>query len=412
MSKRQAVKYFIWFLLPLFFTTIAHSRYIDLDYSLALESHTQEKDRILSIFSIGLNNQHRSQKLSTDINLINDQVYDHKSNEDSSLWNGYFDANYNFTNSISWLMNFNASEINLDTSNEQDEFNSQTISTTETGLQYYLGPVIRGDFTVKMLTKIYSYEETPLDALENSFQVSYEYPLDQNSSLSSRYTITDLEYDSSVESINDTDMNIMRITYSKQFSRVLFDLYLENNKIDFVNQDSTSDTEAYGVNVSYQINSRSNLYAALGSNVEHSTSLNTNIIDPQNPLLISGLVTNKQYTLQYDLNEQFYSILIRLYQYDINSISDSQELQGIQEGILVDVNRQINDRSNFNLIMNKTEDEISLNNIESIRGSFNYRLSENSRYRSRMSLSAEDRVENNIREDDVELLFEMTFRVF
>ncbi len=412
MSRFFQNKFLYWAIVVFLFSTSVQGDVVDLDYSLNLESHSQAEDQVFSDFSFEFENQYVSQRFSAEIDLTSDLVYDHESENDSTLWEGAFHTRYNFSHSLYWLLDTELSELNLEGNDDFDEFNSQTLSNTTTGFRYSLDQVMRGNFSVSLLTRLYSYEESTIDATENLFLLAYEYPLDQFSAITTSYSVTEQKYDSLTHSINDADNNIFRIDYYRQFSRLTIGIYAENNDIEFVNQISENSTDAFGLNLNYQINQSSQILLSWGNDVVQSYALNTTIIDPSNPVLISGLVTNKQYSIQYSKNEQFYNMMLQIYQNDIEDISDSGTVTGKQNGAIFNFDRQINEKLDLSLELSQSKDGITDSDEKMVRASIDYLLTANSLHRSEISLISEQEEDNSIREDDVILLYRMVIQVF
>lgn len=386
--------------------------HLDMDYSMKLEHHSDEEDRALSSLIFSIDNNYQSDRLNLDLDLSSDLIYEHKSKEDSSLMRGTVDADYKFNNAISWILDSELSEINRSTSTEFDELNSQTVTNTVTGFVYSLKQGFRGEFNTRLLTRIYTYEDTPLDAQVDSVEISYLYPLNDSSSITSRILLEEQEYDDQAQALNNVENTQFRLDYLKQFSRTTTQTFIEFNDVEYLKQDQENEIEAYGFNVSYQINSRSNISIDFSHDLQQSFLLNSNLAGHLNTVQRSGLVENDRYTMQYDLRTNISNFSIQVYQNNLKDVSALGTINGAQDSFFINYIHQLNEKIDLDLTYEEVKNEINNTDVESGTVSVNYKLSESSVYTTLLSLNVEERDENSNLDDDVEIVFEFRAAVF
>ena len=382
---------------------------LDLDYAIRAEQHTERDDRLLSDFIVTLDDQYVSSQFNIEADLTSNFVYEHRDEEDSVLIDGEILSSYLFNESFSWILDSQFLEINEVAGEDIDELNSQTISVVSTGLIFDYTRGLRGGVITRLLAKRVNYEESPLDADEKALEIAYFYPLNSSSSITTSYIIERQEYDDEVESINDVDTDIIRIDYNKRFSFVTTGIYLELNDIEYLNQDVDEEVEAYGISFNYQINSRSSVLLEYAHDLLQTFSLNTTLVDPQNPVLTSGLVENDRYTLQYSFLTNQIDFRMELYQNDLDDVSDTGSSSGKQEGIIVEHTQYLTEKLDFGISYEALKNEVNDTDTSLTALSLRYQISESTNYSTFTSLNVEDRDDDSEQEDDVELLFE--FRV-
>jgi len=383
---------------------------LDLDYALRMEQHTEQDDRLLSDFAVTLDDQYVSSRFNIETDLTTNFVYEHRDDEDNILLDGDILSSYLFNNSFSWVLETQFLEINEVAGEDIDELNSQTVSVISTGLVFDYTRGLRGGVITRLLTKKVDYEESPLDADEQALEIAYFYPLNSSSSITASYIIERQEYDDSNESINDVDTDLIRIDYQKQFSFVTTAIYLELNDIEYLNQDTDEEVEAYGVNFNYQINSRSAVTLEYAHDLLQTFALNTTLVDPQNPVLTSGLVENDRYTIQYSFLTNQDDFRIELYQNDLDDVSDTGTSSGKQEGLIIEYTRYLTEKLDVGFSYEELQNEVDDTDTSFSTLSVNYQITESASYATSTSLNVEDWDEDSAQEDDVELVLEL--RVF
>jgi len=408
MYKRQYYLPIVPFICALSFcSNLQAAIEMDLDYALRMEQHTERDDRLLSDFIVTLDDQYVSSQFNVEADLTTNFVYEHRDEEDSTLLEGEVASEYLFNESFSWILESQFTEINEVSGQDLDELNSQTVSVVSTGLVFDYTRGLRGGIITRLLTKKVMYEESPLDADEQTFEISYFYPFNSSSSLTTSYIIERQEYDDTDESINDVETDLIRIDYRKQFSFVITELYFELNDIEYLNQDTDEEVEAYGISFSYQINSRSLVAIEYSHDLLQTFSLNTTLVDPQNPVLTSGLVENDRYAVHYNFLTNRVDFRFELYRNELDDVSDSGTSTGNQEGLIIEYTQYLTEKLDFGFSYEELENEIDGADTNFATVSLRYQISESANYSTFTSLNVEDWDEDSDQEDDVELLFEV-----
>lgn len=381
---------------------------LDLTYQLNIEEHSDQEDRIISDFGLHYVDEYQSRRLNFQADVSANNIFEHESNDSATLWEGSFKADLVLIDSLFFVLDSEITEINQTATEDLDVLNTQTVFITKTGFQVTKGNLIRGDLSVGLFRKFYEYEKSPLDAYEDLLEIGYAYPLDSNSSMSAKYSLENQRYDVDYQSYNNADNKRLRLSYTKQFSRMLLDIYIENNSIEYRNLEESYSADAYGFRINYQVNSISNLTLYIGKDVQQSYSLNTNLIDPQNPVLASGLVVNTNQSLTYQRNTSGYSLIVQINRNDITDVSNSGDLDGVQNGLQVDFVQHLN--KNFDLGINKykSRDENTGGETDISRLSLAYTISRTNSLHSLVRLIFEEGEENEINQDDNALMFTTT----
>ena len=393
-----------------FYTNLQAAVELDLEYALTMEQHTEQEDRLLSDLMVVLDDQYVSSQFKIEADLTSNFVYEHRGEEDNVLLDGEILSSYLFNKSFSWVLESQFLEINEVAGEDIDELNSQTVSVISTGLVFDYTRGLRGGVITRLLAKKVNYEESPLDADERSLEIAYFYPLNSSSSITTSYIIERQEYDDKNESINDVDTDLIRIDYSKRFSFVTTELYLEYNDIEYLNQDTDEEVDAYGINFSYQINSRSSVALEYAHDLLQTFSLNSTLVDPQNPVLTSGLVENDRYTVRYSFLTNRSDFRLELYQNDLEDVSDIGTSTGKQEGVIIEHTQYLTEKLDVGFSYEELQNEIDDTDTSFSTLSLNYQITESASYSTSTSLNVEDWDEDSGQEDDVELVLEL--RVF
>lgn len=411
MSSPKSVKSgFIGFLFLFISSSLNASPNLLLNYSLQAEAHDSEDDLIYSNLEINLSDDYNSSRLSANYDLTTDLFYEHLDNDDNIQWEGSLNTSYNFLKPLSLYVDLYLTEIGISGSNEIDQLNSQTFTTLITGIEYVLDTPIMGEFTVNLFSQVYVYEESPLDGKEDTIEFLYRYPLSSTSDLSTSYSRIDQQYDSEAESLNEAIIDRFRIEYEKRFSQLTLNILIDQNSIDYSNVQFEEDTDGYGLEISYRLNTRSTLLLSISSQVQQTFNINENLLLPQIPILEPGLVENDTITLQYDYQTAFNSLLLRYYQTDIRNLTelDSEQL----EGGLVEFSQVINEKLSANLGYEQLKNYQNNNQLDLITANLSYRIAESRRTFSSISFQVEEGEENNISRDDSIIEFIFTGRIY
>lgn len=387
---------------------------VSLGYSINAQAHDAEDevDEVLYGLNLGLSDSYSSSQFLASYDVSSEFFYEQKREDDNIQLNGTISSEYKFTRSFSWLFDSNLSEINTLNNNEFNQLDTQTLAITTTGLRYILDGQFKGELSFEALTNIYSYEESPLDARENLFRVSYRRPLSPISDLTTSYSVLEQMYDDASEVINDAENETLRIEYQTRLSRYTYDLFWENNKIEYVNQPLNDDIEGYGIGARYDINSRSSISANYENDVQQAFSINTALIDPQNPIITSGLVENKRYSIQYSHFRNIRSLSLTVYQNDIRNIASTLNSSERQKGVQLTYRQTITEKLSVDLAHTQLESEINTNDFDLTSASLNY-LVNRSRYTNGvLSIIIEEGENNNIDDDDVIIQFNLTGVLF
>lgn len=387
---------------------------VSLGYSINAETHdaADEVDEILYGLSLGLSDNYSSSQFLASYDISSDFLYEQKREDDNIQLNGTISSEYKFTRSFSWLFDSNLSEINTLNNNQFNQLDTQTLVIATTGFRYLLDGQFKGDLSFEALTNIYSYEESPLDARENLFRVSYIRPLSPNSDLTTSYSVLEQTYDDASEVINDAENETLRIEYQTRLSRYTYDLFWENNKIEYVNQPLSDDIDGYGIGARYDINSRSSISVDYENIVQQAFNINTVLIDPQNPIITSGLVENKRYSIQYSHIRSIRSLSLAVYQNDIRNIASTLNSSERQKGVQFTYRQAITEKLSVDLAHTQLESEINTNDFELTSTSLNYLVSRSRYTNSVLSLIVEEGENNNIDDDDVIIQFSLTGIIF
>lgn len=398
---------------PFFALTIEAGTLLNLDYSLEFEQHNNnEDDSLWSDLSFKLKDDYNSNSFNAVMDLTADLVYEHKRNVNNDLWRGVLLSNYKFNNAFSWLLNVELTELNTGSLGEFDDLNSQTVTNLSTGLEFKIINGIRGEFTSTLLATAYSYEDSPLDANESSFGVSYVYPFNISSNLTATILFVEQKYVDPDESINDVDNKQFRLEYDKQFSRVTFGLFVEKNEIEYLNQQLNNSLDAYGFSINYPINSRSILSFEVGNEIQQTYSINANLIDPQNPILTSGLVENERYSIQYHYTTNFNDLVLQAYQNDIQNISLIGSNLGLQEGFLLNYSHNINDKLFMEISYDQIKNEISDSESKLSTALLNYQINQSRQISTAISVIVEDGETDGVNANDAIVKFIFKANIF
>lgn len=384
---------------------------VALDYRFQAEAHDNQEDRVYSIIEFGLADNYASSRLIMDYDITSGLIYEHQEGVDNIQWNGTLASNYKFTPSLSWVLDIDVTEINLEDNTEIDLINSQTFTTTSTGLEYSVDRSIRGSLVIGVFTRLYTYEDSPLDGDENTFELIYTYPFNSTSSLITSASRIDQQYDEPSESINDAINDRLRIGYQKRFSRLSFDIFIDQNSIDYSNRHYQEDIEGYGLGIDYQVNSRSSLSLDLGKQIEQVFSVNENLIDPQNSLLTSGLVENQSASVQYDYRSNFNTFSMLVYQNDIKYVDETAD-DDLLKGSLINYLHNFNTKVSLGINYEQYENGNGSNDYELSTYSLIYQINKTHRTTSSISLIVEEGTENEINNDDNIIQFNFTGKIY
>ncbi len=383
---------------------------LSLGYTLQVESHKNEDDQVYSDFEVQLVDDYASNRLSANYDLTYDYIYEHLGNDNNTQWDGFLTSSYNFTRSLSLNLDLGFTEISSPDSTEITELNSQTFSTLSSGLEYVLEASIRGSFNISIFTHIYKYDESILDGRENIFEMSYVYPLNPTTDITARYSLIDQKYDEDQQSLDDAIIDRLGIEYQKRYSQLIIDVFIEQNRIDYSRQIFADDIEGYGIDISYDLNSYTRLVLSTSNRVEQAFSTNGNNLDPQNPILESGLVENDTTSLQYEYQTDYNRLLLRIYQTEIRNVTqhESEKL----EGAYFNFSREVNEKVTVALSHDKSENQQSGNQFELTAASINYLISETRKTSSAISLRLEEGEENDISRDDSIIQYVFTGQIY
>ena len=385
-----------------------------LGYSVNAQAHDSEDEDDVFLYglALGLSDDYYSSQLVASYDISSVYLYEQKREDDNLLLNGVISSEYKFTHSFSWLLNTDLSEINTLNNNDFDQLDTQTLAITTTGFRYTLEAQIKGDLTIEALTNIYYYEESPLDARENLYRVSYLRPLSSTSELTTSYSTLRSMYDDSLQEINDTKSEILRVDYQTRLSRYTYDLFWEPNRIEYVNQPIDVDIAGYGIGVRYDINTRSSINVEYGKLIQQAFVINAVIIDPQNPVLTSGLVVNKYHSIQYQYNQSARNFSLAVYQNNIRDLVSILNNSERQKGAQFTFTEVINEKVTAELAYTLLESEINTNDSELTSGTLNYLLGISRYVNSTLSLIIEEGKDNNVDNDDVIIQLNLSGALF
>jgi len=384
-----------------------------LDYNFDAELHKEDDDEVISEFSAGLKGDHTGRAFNAAYDLDIDLVYEHQEKESNVLLDGDADSSYKLTPYLSWLFEIELAEISTAGNNEFDRLETQTFVGAGTGFRYELDNLVRGQLSFTAFRNEFYFEETPLDAREDSFETRYTRPVSRSSELTFSLRLMEQRYKEKSQVINDADVLRGRVGYSKSTSFYNYNLYVERNKIEFINQASNDDEylDGYGFNFTYLINSRSSLLFIYSNAIEQAFQLNTNLVDSQNPVLEAGLVENSSTAVQYDLDNSRDTLSVRIYRNDIKGLSDVSTNDGITEGIIVDYTRVLSQDWSMDARHNEFKNEISDNEFSLSTVSAIYQINESAVFSSNVRLSIEDGSDNGRNIDDVVLIYSLTANI-
>ncbi len=397
----------------------------DLSYRLEIEEHSEEPDREISSLRLDLNSDYYSKNLVLLLDLRTSALVEHGSDQDNTTLEGNLNSAYSFNRQFSWIFDAQFSENDLESDGELSPLMSETGSqltaqtgsrlTTETVTRLTTGPVyrydrgLRGAFEVQLLTNQYDYEDSSLDATEDSFSLAYVYPLRESIDLISSLNIDDQRYRRSSPSINDARTESFRIDLIKQVSHSTISFFVEQIDIEFLNQENETEAEAYGMTIDHVLNSRSSLALEVSRNIQQVFSLSASPVNPVTPVSTSGLVENELVWLQYNYARSNLALSSRVYRSDISNISNFGVSDGRQEGVEVSYNQLLREDLQFGIAAERYKDEISDTDTKIYSLGFGYILYEASRLISTINIVAERRDENDIETDEalIEWIFEV-----
>ena len=387
---------------------------LTVDYSLDVEINSEEDDEAISEFSAGLVGDHVGRDYEVNYDLTADYVYEHEENDDNTLLEGEADSQYNFTPYLLGLFNINLVELSTADDDEFDRLETETLVDATTGIRYVLSNFVRGTLSFSRLRTVFYFEDSPLDATEDSFVTRYSRPINQSSDIVLSHTIARQRYDEDVQSINDVDSERIRLEYVKRLSSYDYNIFLEKNYIEFINQPSSDEEElnAYGLGINYTINSFSSILFTYGKEVEQVFQLNADLLDPQNPLLNAGLVENTSASILYTLNKNNDSLSVRVYESDIDNISQPDANSGELSGVLVSYERVLTRMWTFDIRYNQFENEINNNEFDRTTATISYLISQSARYSNTVRFAVQRGSDNDGDIENELLIYQFTASLY
>ncbi|MCP3689862.1 MAG: hypothetical protein GY784_15765 [Gammaproteobacteria bacterium] len=385
---------------------------LKLDYMFSSELHENDSDEVLSSIIASLDSDYSSSRFSINADIESEFVYEHKKDEGGILWSGGLNSGYQIVNPLTWLLDVNLTEVNSPGTNTYDKLNSQTFTAATTGFEYVLiDSQVNGRLSLSLLANRFLYEESPLDAVENSLSLDYVYPIDSSSYLITSLSITSQEYDNETESVNDLDLEQWRIQYVKKLHRYTFSSFYEQYWVDYSNIVLSGDTDGYGMNVSYQFDVNSSLLLNASRKVEQSYRGNTDPIDPQNPILRPGLNESEGYSVRYNYLTDINIFSFDLYRDDIREVAQD-ETGNIRDGLRVNYSRVVNDRLNVGLNHHQFTNEEYASDYYLSSLIIDYQVSKSRRITSAVSLAFEEGEDDKVNIDDTVLRLEVTANIY
>ncbi len=381
------------------------------EYIFVGELHENAREQSYSDLKLSINDQNSTRGLSYNYDLQSDLVYDHRYNVDNIQWIGDLNSVYQFSNTFSWVLNAELSEIALPSTNQIDLINSQTHSSLKSGFQFEFDEQIRGSLVVGVYTDIHDYEESNLDGRDDTFIIDYSYPISQISEIGLRYSIVDVVYDDAFERLNDVRNDSIRLEYTTNFSSLGYSLFASQNQLDYTNRDLTEDISGYGVTLSYHFNSRSSVLVNVGKGVEHSFSVNTNLADPRNPLMTSGVVENLSFSIQYDYSTRFRSIRLRTYKNEMNDVDRPNQTENL-DGFILNIDQIINEKVTGTLYHHQYINEVNNLDFESTVFRIDYIIQESREMKTSINIETEYGDDNGVSLDDNMLQLEVAVKLY
>ncbi len=386
-----------------FATSVAASFRADTGYTLIVESHSEEPDREISGLNLDIKSDYYSENFTMLLDIENDAWVEHGGGDDNVSHVGFLQSRYQFIPSTSWVFNMQALEINSESDQnlDLDILATETVVSVTTGAAYRYSTGMRGAIVAELLTSNYYYDDSPLDAIQDTFSIAYEYPIRELLSLNTSLRIERQRYRESVESVNDAQTNSIRIELVKQVGGSEYQVFLEPADVEFLNQDQEEQIESYGVLATYEINSRSNLIFEYSNTLEQVFSYNQTLVSPVIPVLTSGLLEIESVSLQYRYQVDRQRMSIELFENDIRNVSDFGVTSGKQKGVEVSYSRHLNDKTRLDVTLEAFNEEIVDSDSKTFVLGVNYQLYETRRINSVVNFIIEEREENNENDDDI-----------
>lgn len=405
------------FLLAIFLITslkLNASTEVTLDYSFDAEIHKERDNEIFSEFSSNILGGQATSQFKLDYDIGVDYVYEHEQRIDNVLLRGDISSSYKLTPYLSWFLDIGLVELATAGNNEFDRIDTQSLIDASTGFRYSIDNLVMGQLSFTAQRNQFYYEETPLDAVEDSLEIRYVRPITRSSDLTISYSLLEQRYDEESQAISNVDNTRVRLGYRKSTPIYEFNLYLENNRIKFINQSPSNeqDVGGYGLNYTYLINSGSSLLFTYANLIQQVFQVNTDLIDTQNPLLSSGLVENNSVSLQYNLDKNDNTLSVRIYKNDLKDISQVSSSSGKQEGLIFDYTRTFNRKWSSGFRHNQLENQISDNDFQLTTVTASYQIHKSALFSSVVRFSAQEGKDNNQDIDDLILSFEITASIY
>ena len=387
---------------------------LTIDYNLDVEINSEEDDEVVSEFSSVLIGNHIGRVFEVNYDLTADYVYEHEESEDNILTEGEFDSQYNVTPYLVGLFDLNLVELSTAGDDGFDRLETATLVEATTGLSYVLNNFVRGSLSFSRLRTVFHFEDSPLDAVEDSFVTRYRRPINQSIDIVLSHTIARQRYDEDAQSINDVDSEQIRIEFIKRLSSFDYNIYLEKNYSELINQPSSDEEElnAYGLAINYSINSSSSLIFNYAKEVEQVFQLNANLLDPQNPLSNTGLVENTSASILYTLIKDNNNFSARIYDIDINNISQPNINSGGLSGVFLSYERLITQKWTFDIRYNQFENETNNNEFDRTTVTISYLISQSARYSNTVRFATQRGTDNDGDTENEALIYQFTANLY
>jgi len=327
----MVLRFFLGLVLIAYGTTGTAAFERELSYSLEAEGNSDDEDRTFSTLNLKLADDFKKSDFHGDYQLDSSLYREHDKNETNDVYKGFLKSQYDFVDSGFWW-NFDglAEVLPIDTGDNIDEFNSQTVTTLTTGPLVSFSRGHRGSLDMGLQTGIVRYTEANLDSANSGASIIYTYPLSSVAKAGIDLGYRSVKYDDSFNAENDFDVSSAGLFYESRRRSISYSLRGASNTIDSDN--NPDDQSTYQAVAKYELNSSSTISLELSKSLQSADAFNRLPGNVNDSIFEPGLLLNDRAEIGYEYTYQNLIAGVLLFSNEYENIvatpGDNEDLKG------------------------------------------------------------------------------------